>query len=100
MNMVNSDEVPQLIIGEVTDEREIARHNAQDKRHARNLNWLQTHWSDLPAARGRYVAVANQQAFVAETAAAAWNWARLQTPSDDGAVVMHVPAEQSWRIWT
>jgi hypothetical protein len=97
--MVHANDNPRVTIEEVTDPREIARHRVQDERHARNLKWLESHWPDLPNAPGRYVAVANEQAFVTETAAAAWDWARSEHPHDDGAVVMLVPAEKGWRIY-
>ena len=92
--MVNLNRNSEISIEEVTDPEEIARHRAQDLRHARNLKWLETHWSDLPNARGRYVAVANEQPFVADTAEAAWSWAYGQFPPDDGAIVLRVPAER------
>jgi hypothetical protein len=43
--------------------------------------------------------VADEQAFVAETAEVAWDWTRSEHPSDDGAVVMFVPSEKGWRIY-
>jgi hypothetical protein len=97
--MVHANATPKVTIDEVTDPREIERHRVQDEWHARNLKWLESHWSDLPHACGRYVAVADEQAFVAETAAAAWAWVRSEHPHDGGAVVMRVPAEQGWRIY-
>ena len=97
--IVESNQTRAFVVNEITDPQEIARHRAQDERHLRNLDWLQMHWNELSGARGRYVAVANQQSFVADTADAAWDWARLQHPHDDGAVVMLVPAGQGWRIY-
>lgn len=97
--MVTTNTSSDIVIEEVTDPQEIARHRAQDERHARNLKWLEAHGSDLPNARGRFVAVANEQAFVAETAAEGWNWAQSQEPADDGAIVMLVPANRGWRIY-
>lgn len=96
--MVGSDS-PQVTIEEVTDPQQVARHRAQDERHARNLKWLESHWNDLPNARGRFVAVAEQEAFVADTADSAWNWARTRHPADDGAIVLFVPAKKGWRIY-
>ncbi|MCU0980112.1 MAG: hypothetical protein MUF25_13240 [Pirellulaceae bacterium] len=92
--MIHSKPNPQITVLEVTDPQRIARHRSQDERHARNLQWLQAHWANLPHSRGRYVAVADQQPFVADTAEAAWEWARSQHPDDDGAVVMFVPREK------
>jgi hypothetical protein len=66
---------PAFIIEEVTDPNEIARAQAQDQRHRRNEKWLETHWADvLPRARGKFLAVAGQEAFIADTPAEAWAW--------------------------
>ena len=97
--MIQSKHPSEVTVIEVTDPGTIARHRKQDERHRRNLQWLQTHWSDLPQSRGRYVAVADEEAFLAETSEAAWDWARTQHPNDDGAIVMFVPREKTWRIW-
>jgi hypothetical protein len=40
-----------------------------------------------------------QEAFVAETSEEAWDWARTQHPNDDGAIVMFVPREKTWKIY-
>ena len=97
--MIQSKHGPQFTVLEVIDPQRIARHRKQDERHVRNLQWLQAHWADLPHSRRRYVAVADQQSFVADTAEIAWDWARSQHPDDDGAVVMFVPLEKGWRIY-
>jgi hypothetical protein len=97
--MIQVNANPQLTVVEVTDPQRIARHRLQDERHERNLQWLEAHWGDLSRARGRYVAVANERAFVADTAELAWEWARTEHPEDDGAVVMFVPQEKSWRVY-
>ncbi len=97
--MIQSKPVSQVSVSEVTDPLTIARHRRQDERHRRNLQWLQAHWSDLQESRGRYVAVADQQTFVADTAEVAWQWTRDQHPDDDGAVVMFVPREKEWRVY-
>ena len=67
---------PMFVIEEVTDPVEIARHRAQHERTRRNSDWLQSHWADLlPQARGKFVAVAGQEAFIADTAEEAWGLA-------------------------
>jgi hypothetical protein len=82
---------PQAIVEEVTDPDEIARTQAQLQQARRNSDWLQAHWSDvLPQAYGRFIAVAGQEAFIAETPRAAWAWARAKYPDDRGALVEYV----------
>src|SRR5258708_17944355 len=97
--MVDLNRSLEFVIEEVTDPNEIARHRAQDERHARNLKWLESHWGDLPHARGRYVAVANEQPFVADTAEAAWNYGHAQSPPADVPIGIRGPASGGWMIY-
>jgi uncharacterized protein YbdZ (MbtH family) len=81
-----------IIMEEVAEPDRIARARAHDQRLKRNLDWLNAHWDDLlPQARGRYVAVAGQEPFVADTYADAWAMATAAHPDDDGAWGQYVP---------
>lgn len=41
----------------------------------RNEEWLEAHWAEvLPQARGKFLAIAGQEAFIADTPAEAWAW--------------------------
>ena len=85
---------------EVTDPEEIARHRAVAEAGARNSDWLEAHWGDLlPGARGRFVAVAGQEAFVADTPQEAIALARAAHPDDPGLIVQYVIPQQGWRIY-
>jgi hypothetical protein len=89
-----------FIIEEVTDTAEIARHRAQAEQHKRNSDWLQAHWPDvLPQARGKFLAVAGQEAFIADTPEQAWAWAEEKHPEDRGALVQYVIPEGGPRIY-
>jgi hypothetical protein len=91
---------PKFVIEEVTDPSEIARHKAQRERARRNRKWLQTHWSELlPAARGKFIAVAGQEAFIADNAEEAWTMAKAAHPDDDGAIDQYVRPERGPRIY-
>ena len=75
---------PVFQIEEINDPVEVARCKAQDERSRRNSDWLQAHWADLlPQARGKFVAVAGQEAFIADTHEEAWAMARKAHPEDD-----------------
>jgi hypothetical protein len=77
-----------------------AKVKAQGERARRNSEWLAAHWADLlPSARGRHVAVAGQQAFVADTAEGACALARAAFPDDDGALVQYVFAHTHPRFY-
>ena len=91
---------PRIIIEEVDDPVEIARFQAQDERARRNSDWLQAHWADvLPQARGRFLAVAGQEAFIAETPEEAWAWVDATHSEDDGAFVRYVFPDLGPRIY-
>jgi hypothetical protein len=95
-------EPPRLTIefGGPVDPAEAERRRAQMERSRRNSKWLQAHWAELlPRARGKFVAVAGEEAFVADTPQEAWAWARQAHPEDDAAAVQYVPAEMSLRIY-
>lgn len=82
---------PKLVLEVNNDPVRGAEVKAQRERAKRNSDWLAAHWADLlPAARGKHVAVAGQQAFVADTAEEAWALARAAFPDDDGALVQYV----------
>jgi hypothetical protein len=91
---------PRFLIEEVTDPAEIARSREQNERIRRNLHWLQAHWADvLPQALGKHLAVAGQEAFIAETPEEAWAWAKAVHPDDNGATVQYVRPEKGPRIY-
>ncbi len=48
------------------------------------------HPAHIPQARGRYVAVAGQEAFIADNAEEAWSWAEKAHPEDDGALCQYI----------
>jgi hypothetical protein len=92
---------PRFIIEEVTDPDAIARARAQDERARRNSEWLQAHWPDLlPQARGRHLAVAGQEAFIADSPEEVWAPAMAAHPDDDGALLQYVRPERGPRIYS
>jgi hypothetical protein len=91
---------PRFVIEEVTDPARIARHKAQRDQFSRNSDWLASHWATLlPQARGKFVAVAAQEAIIADTAEEAWAWAAAQHPEDAGALVRYVIPGEGPRIY-
>lgn len=92
---------PACIIEEVSEPNEITRSQAQDERHRCNSEWLQAHWADvLPHARGKFLAVAGQEPFIADTPAEAWAWVEVTHPEDNGAIVRYIRTEVGPRIYT
>ena len=71
------------------------------ERSSRNWDWLQAHWQELlPRAYGRFVAVADQEAFVADTLGAALEWVRTTHPEDTGHIVERVLPPTGPRIYS
>jgi hypothetical protein len=91
---------PRIVIEEVDDPEIVARVRSQHAQARRNGEWLQAHWADvLPEARGRFLAVAGQEAFIADTPEEAWALARSTHPEDQGAFVEYVRPERGPRIY-
>jgi glutathione S-transferase len=84
---------------EVTDPDELARIGAQQERFKKNTNYWNAHAANLfDQHRGRYVCVAGEQFFIADTAIAAQTLALAAHPEDDGRFLVHVPREKLVRI--
>ena len=91
---------PAFIIEEVSEPNDIARSQAQDERHRRNSEWLQAHWADvLPQARGKFLAIAGQEPFIADTPAEAWAWVEAVHPEDTRAIVRCIRPDVGPRIY-
>lgn len=79
-------------------EAEVVR--ARQERSRRNSQWLQTHWDQLlPQALGKFVVVAGEEAFVADTPDQAWAWAAEKHPEDDTATVQYVNPRWGLKIY-
>jgi hypothetical protein len=75
----------------VDDPAVIARARAQYERAKLKSDWLQAHWAELlPQARGKYLAVAGQEAFIADTPEEVWAMAEAAHPDDDGVLSRYV----------
>jgi hypothetical protein len=84
------------VIEGTPEERE--RQVAATKAFWRNAEWLSQQWPNLlPQAKGKFVAVADQEAFVAQTHAEADAWIREKHPADPGAFVKYVSPHKEVR---
>src|SRR5262245_43126992 len=87
-------------IEEVNDPEAIAEFYRREAQAKRNNDWLSTHWGDvLPQALGKFLAVAGQEAFVADTPAEAWAMAKAAHPDDEGAFMQYVIPTRGPRIY-
>ncbi|HQU41717.1 MAG TPA: hypothetical protein PK867_02850 [Pirellulales bacterium] len=91
---------PRLIVEEVTDPVEVERFRVRHNQFRANAAWLESNWSQLtPQAFGKFVAVAGQEAFLANSSNEAWAWARATHPEDDGPLVEYVLPPTGPRIY-
>jgi hypothetical protein len=82
------------------EDEEAVRLRVQDEQLRRNGAWLQAHWPELlPRARGKFLAVAGEQAFIADTPEEVWAQARGAHPDDRGTLVQYVRAERGPRLY-
>ena len=89
-----------ITIEEMTDPVEIERFLRQHEQAVRNSAWLHSHWDDLlPAALGKFVAVAGQEAFIADDSSGACARAEAAHPDDKGLIVHYVRPEKGPRIY-
>jgi hypothetical protein len=98
--MIRSNKSPQFTIEIVTDPVEIAKADAQLARFRRNLAWYQAHVPEIEATcRGRFMCIAGEELFVADTAQEAKELARRAHPEDDGYFLEYIPREKAIRIY-
>lgn len=90
----------QVVIEKVSDPVEIARHRAWHEKARRNAEWLERHWHEvLPQAHGRFVAVAGQEAFIADTGEEAVARAKASHPDDEGLLSQYVYPPGGLRVY-
>ncbi len=90
----------QIELQEITDPEEMARSRSQRASARRNSDWLQAHWQELlPAAAGKFLAVAGQKAYLADSPTEAWALARSAHPDDDGILCQYVRLDRGPRFY-
>src|SRR5437899_2413689 len=91
---------PQFTIEIVTDPVECARAQQQHERARKNSDWLQANWDKvLPRAYGKFIVIAGQAAFIADTPEEAWKMAEAAHPEDNGAFIRYVRPGKGPRIY-
>src|SRR5947199_8486832 len=99
-NKLGEGNSPPIIMEEVTDPVELAKARAQDERFKRNLEWFKTQASEVYRVhRGKCVAIAGQELFVADTPAEAIALACASHPEDDGMFMQIIRREKGGMIY-
>lgn len=85
---------------DVTDPGELNKARRQRERFDRNAAWLQAHISEVYAKhRGRYICIAGEELFVADTAKEVIALATAAHPDDDGWLTRFIPKEKVARVY-
>jgi hypothetical protein len=93
--------MPRIIMEEVTDPEELAQARAQDERFARNSAWLQRHATEIYRQyRGKCIAVAGEELFIADTPEEVLAQARAAHPEEKGSILIrYIPRQKVARIY-
>lgn len=89
-----------MIMEELTDPQELASARARREQFDRNVAWLQAHAAEVyPRHRGRFICIAGEELFVANTAREALALGAQAHPEDQGSFVRYIPHERVPRIY-
>jgi hypothetical protein len=95
-----AEQQPPIVMEEVTDPEELARGQAWRARADRNAAWLQAHAAEIyPCHRGKFVCVAGEELFVADTADEVLALARAAHPEDDAFLLHYIPRDKVARVY-
>lgn len=86
-------EVPLKVVVDITDPVENERHRRINEAFYKNVSWFDAHLDEiLPKIRGKYIAVAGRELFVADTPEETYAWARANHPEDLAPFYQRIPA--------
>jgi hypothetical protein len=89
-----------VMMEEVTDPDELARGQAWRAHADRNAAWLQARAAEIyPRYRGRFVCIAGEELFAADTPREVLALARAAHPEDDGFFLRYIPRDKVARIY-
>ena len=89
-----------IVMEEVTDPGELNKARVQDERFERNFAWFQAHAKEIFAQnRGKYIGIAGQRLFIADTPDEIFAETKRAYPEDDGRFIHYIPKEKLARIY-
>src|SRR5213082_291767 len=97
MNVNNRTQT--ITMSEVTDPAEIAKMHELHRKFQRNIDWLDAHATEVFSHRGKFICIAGQELFVAETFDEVNAWAKVTHPEDDGRFIKYIPESRAPRIY-
>jgi hypothetical protein len=90
---------PPVVMEEVTDPVQQAEARARHERFGHNLAWLQAHTDEAYAHRGKFICIADEELFVADTAEEVLALAAAAHQEDNGRFTLYIPRERMARIY-
>lgn len=97
---MGTQQVPKIIMEEVTDPEELAKARVRWERFDRNWAWFQAHVPEIYSRyRGKCIAIAGEELFAADTPEEVITWATATHPEDEGWFVHYIPREKLVRIY-
>ena len=86
---------PRVVMEEINDVDEVAKARKQRERFDQNAAWLQRHISGIYSEhRGKFICIAGEELFVADTVKEAITQASVAHPDDDGWFTRYIPEEK------
>lgn len=89
----------QLTMEIEADPEVCAETAARLERCWRNLRWLERHAEDAYSRRGKYICIAGEELFVADSPDEAIRAAKRAHPDDDGRFTLYVPLVKAPRVY-
>jgi hypothetical protein len=98
--MILDTRLPQVVMEEITDPDILARARVQWDQFERNWSWFKARVGEISEAhRGKYICVAGQELFAADTPEEILAWAATAHPEEKGIFTRYIPREKMARIY-
>lgn len=89
-----------IVMEEVSDPQEVARARLQFAQAELNSDWLQAHATEIYAQhRGKFIVVAGEELFVANTPEEATALAKAAHPDDEGSIIRYIYPKKMARVY-
>jgi len=89
-----------VVMQEVTDPVEITRAQLRHARYERNVSWLEAHIKEVYTThRGKFICVAGEELFVADSPEKVIALADTSHPEDDGKFCRYIYPEKVARVY-
>lgn len=90
----------EIVMEDVSDPQEIARAHSQFAQAELNSRWLEAHATEIYLRhRGKFIVVAGEELFVADTPEEATALARAAHPDDEGSIIRYIYPTKTSRIY-